>query len=88
MVSQSTLQPSAIVSRFLFYLICQSSFKSFLFLSQSILLDSFNFLPSHGGLVVELWIDNNLPSATVGSNLRQVWCINRSVEETRLQFKL
>ena len=43
MVSQSTLQPSAIAFRFLFYFICQSSFKSFMFLSQSILLDSFNF---------------------------------------------
>ena len=37
---------------------------------------------SRGGLVVELWTDNSLPSTTVGSNLRQVWCINRSVEET------
>ena len=37
---------------------------------------------SRGGLVVELWTDNSLPSATVGSNLCQVWCINRSVEET------
>ena len=37
---------------------------------------------SRGGLVVELWTDNSLPSATVGSNLHQVWCINHSVEET------
>ena len=37
---------------------------------------------SRGGLVLELWTDNSLPSATVGSNLLQVWCINRSVEET------
>ena len=37
---------------------------------------------SRGGLVVELWTNNSLPSATVGSNLHQVWCINRSVEET------
>ena len=29
-----------------------------------------------GGRVVD-----SLPSATVGSNLRQAWCINRSVEE-------
>ena len=32
--------------------------------------------------MVELWTDNSLPSAMVGSNLCQVWCINRSVEET------
>ena len=37
---------------------------------------------SRGGLVVEQWSDNRLHSATVGSNLHQVWCINRSVEET------
>ena len=30
-------------------------------------------LSSRGSLVVELWTDNSLPSATVGSNLRQVW---------------
>ena len=41
-----------------------------------------NLISSRSGLVVELWTDNSLPSATVGSNLRQVWCINRSVEET------
>ena len=29
-------------------------------------------ISSRGGLVVELWADNSLPSATVGSNLRQV----------------
>ena len=28
------------------------------------------------------WLGNSLPSATVGSNLRQVWCINLLVEET------
>ena len=28
---------------------------------------------SRGGLVVELWTDNSLPSTTVGSNLRQVF---------------
>ena len=39
-------------------------------------------ISSRGGLVVELWTDNSLQSATVGSTLRQVWCINRSVEET------
>ena len=39
-------------------------------------------ISSRGGLVVELWTDNSLPSATVGSNLLQVRCINRSVEET------
>ena len=32
--------------------------------------------------MVELWTDNSLSSATVGSNLHQVWCINRSVKET------
>ena len=32
--------------------------------------------------MVELWTDNSLPSATVGSNLRQVWRIYRSIEET------
>ena len=30
---------------------------------------------SRGGLMVELWTDNSLSSATVGSNLHQVWCI-------------
>ena len=39
-------------------------------------------IASSRGLVVELGTDNSLPSATVGSSLRQVWCINRSVEET------
>ena len=34
--------------------------------------------------MVELWTDNSLPSATVGSNLHQVWCINRSEGETPL----
>ena len=47
----------------------------------------FNFIKaltpsSRGGLVVELWTENSLPSAMVGSNFRQVWCINRSVQET------
>ena len=37
---------------------------------------------SRGGLVVGSWTDNSLPSAKVGSNLHQVWCINRSVEVT------
>ena len=32
--------------------------------------------------MVELWTDTSLPSATVGSNLHQVWCIHHSVEET------
>ena len=32
--------------------------------------------------MVELWTDNSLPSATLGSNLRPVWCINCSEEET------
>ena len=32
--------------------------------------------------MVELWTDNSFPSATVGSNLHQVWCIDHSVEET------
>ena len=41
-----------------------------------------NLVSIRGGLVVELWSDNRLHSATVGSNLHQVWCINRSVEET------
>ena len=36
------------------------------------------YLSSRGGLVVELWTDNSLPSAIVGSNLRQVWCIDHS----------
>ena len=30
-----------------------------------------NIIPSRGGLVVELWTDSSLPSAMVGSNLRQ-----------------
>ena len=29
-----------------------------------------------------MWTDNSLPSAMVGSNVCQVWCINRSIEET------
>ena len=37
---------------------------------------------SRGGLVVERWSDHRRHSATVGSNLHQVWCINRSLEET------
>ena len=40
------------------------------------------FSSSGGGLVVERWSDNILHSATVGSNLHQVWCITGSVEET------
>ena len=31
---------------------------------------AFDKQTSYGGLVVELWTDNSLPSATVGSNLR------------------
>ena len=42
-------------------------------------------IPSRGGLEVEAWTDNSLHSASVGSNLCQVWCINRSVEETIVQ---
>ena len=33
--------------------------------------------PSRGGLEVEQWSDNISLSASVGSNLRQVWCIDR-----------
>ena len=32
-------------------------------------------ISSRGGLVVELWTDNSLPSASVGSNLLRVLCI-------------
>ena len=42
----------------------------------------FIIISSRGGLVVEQWSNNRLHSAMVGSNLHQVWCINRSVEET------
>ena len=38
---------------------------------------------SRGGLVVERWSDNRLHSATVGSNLHQVWCINRYPKERK-----
>ena len=31
---------------------------------------------SRGGLEVEQWSDNRTLSASVGSNLRQVWCID------------
>ena len=34
--------------------------------------------------MVELWTDNSLPSAMVGSNLHQVWCINGSEGGTPL----
>ena len=34
--------------------------------------------------MVELW--TGLPSATVGSNLHLVWCINRSEEETLCSY--
>ena len=40
-----------------------------------------NDVPSRGGLVVERWSDNRLDSATVGSNLCEVWFINRSEVE-------
>ena len=40
---------------------------------------------SRGGLVVERWSDNRFHSAMVGSNLHQVWCINRSLEETLVE---
>ena len=35
---------------------------------------------------VEAWTDNSLHSASVGSNLRQVWRIIRSIEETQIQI--
>ena len=47
-------------------------------------MNYFTKAPSRGGLVEERWSDNRLDSATVGSNLHQVWCINRSEGETPL----
>ena len=49
--------------------------------NENIYLLVFN-LSSRGCLVLELRTENSLPFATVGSNLRQVWCINLSGEET------
>ena len=54
-------------------------------LAQSTIV-TMTLLPSRGGLVVEHWSDNRLDSATVGSNLREVWFINRSEVEISCSY--
>ena len=62
-------------SHVILFLCCYQPWLIFIFLA-------------YGGLMVEQCSDNRLHSATVGSNLRLVWCINCSVRKLYVTIQI